>query len=141
MTFKPHCQMSKGMVDPAPLVDVVFLLLLFFLLSSPFVMQSGFGVDLTQSSQYTISTFQALVVTVTRDNLLFYNNQPITLAALEPALRDALQAGRARELVIKADRQVSHGAVTQVMGAALRAGITIVNIAARAETAGAGAPN
>ena len=27
MTFKTHCQMSKGMVDPAPLVDVVFLLL------------------------------------------------------------------------------------------------------------------
>ena len=46
MTFRTHCQMSKGMVDPAPLVNVVFLLLLFFVLNSSLVMQSGFGVSL-----------------------------------------------------------------------------------------------
>ena len=55
MTFKTHCQMSKGLVDPAPLVDVVFLLLLFFILSSPFVMQSGFGVIMPSTSVPTRS--------------------------------------------------------------------------------------
>jgi len=141
MTFKMHCQMSKGLIDPAPLVDVVFLLLLFFILSSPFVMQSGFGVSLPSSNVPTVTTFQSLVVTVTRDNLLFFNNQPTTIEALEKSLRTAVQQGRGRELIIKADRQVSHGTVTQIMGVALKAGITAVNIAARVESPLANAPN
>jgi biopolymer transport protein ExbD len=141
MTFKTHCQMSKGMVDPAPLVDVVFLLLLFFILSSPFVMQAGFGVDLQQSNQSPITTFQYLVLTVTRDNLMFFNDQPVPLEKLEQALREAIQKGRGRELIIKADKQVSHGTVTQIMGIALKAGITMVNMAARADSSNAGTPN
>jgi biopolymer transport protein ExbD len=141
MTFKMHCQMSKGLVDPAPLVDVVFLLLLFFILSSPFVMQSGFGVVMPSTSAPTVTTFQSLVVTVTRDNLLFFNNQPTTLEKLEQSLREAVQQGRGRELIIKADRQVSLETVTKIWTAGLRAGITMVNVAARAEAPAPGAAN
>jgi biopolymer transport protein ExbD len=133
MTFKTHCQMSKGFVDPAPLVDVVFLLLLFFILSSPFVMQSGFGVILASSNVTTRSSFQALVVTVTRDNLLFFKDQPTTIENLEHSLREAVQQGRSRELIIKADRQVAFGTIVQIRGVAIKAGITTVNEAARAE--------
>ena len=139
MTFKTHCQMSKGLVDPAPLVNVVLLLLLFFVLNSPFVMQSGFGVSLPSSNTSTIRTFQSLVVTVTRDNLFFFNNQPTTIEKLEQSLREAVQQGRGRELIIKADRQVAHGTVTQIMSVALKAGITMVNIAARSDASVAGA--
>ena len=141
MTFKTHCQMSKGLVDPAPLVDVVFLLLLFFILSSPFVMQSGFGVDLSASSVMTRSSFQSLVVTVTRDNLLFFNNQPTTIEKFEQLLREAIQQGRGRELIIKADRQVAFGTVVQIRSVALKAGITSVNEAARAEVSLPGPSN
>jgi len=122
MTFKTHCQISKGLVDPAPLVDVVFLLLLFFILSSPFVMQSGFGVIMPTTPVPTRSSFPSLVLTVTRDNLLFFNNQPVTL-----------------ELIIKADRAVSFGTIVQIRSIAIKAGITSVNEAARAEASLPGA--
>jgi biopolymer transport protein ExbD len=142
MTFKTHCQISKGLVDPAPLVNIVFLLLLFFVLNSSFVMQSGFGVSLPSAGGAPlIANFQSLVVTVARDDLLFFNNQPVPLEKLEQALRDAIQQGRGRELIIKADKQVSHGTVTDIMSAALRAGIPMVNIAARPELPPAGASN
>ena len=141
MTFKTHCQMSKGLVDPAPLVDVIFLLLLFFILSSPFVMQSGFGVVMPSSSRTTVTTFQPLVLTVTRDNLFFFNNQPTTPEKLEQSLRDAVQQGRSHELIIKVDRQVSLETVTKIWTIALRAGITMVNVAARTEAPAVGAPN
>ena len=134
MTFKTHCQMSKGLVDPAPLVDVVFLLLLFFILSSPFVMQSGFGVSLPPSDTPTITSFQPLVVTVTRDNLLFFNNQPTTIEQFEKALREAVQKDRNRRLVIKADGLVSFGTIVQIRTVAIKAGITLVNEAARTGT-------
>lgn len=142
MTFKTHCQMSKGMVDPAPLVNVVFLLLLFFVLNSSLVMQTGFGVSLPASGNTPMTDdFQTLVVTVARDDLLFFNDQPITVDKLEQALREAVQRTRAHDLVIKADKQVSIGTEAEIMSAANRAGITTVNLAARPEGPAASAAN
>jgi len=134
MTFKTNCQMSKGLVDAAPLINVVFLLLLFFLLNSSFVMQSGFPVSLpTAGSTPLRADFQTLVVTVARDELLFFNDQPVALDKLERTLREAEQQTRAKVLIIKADKQVSIGIVDEIRSAATRAGITTINEAARPE--------
>jgi biopolymer transport protein ExbD len=142
MTFKTHCQISKGLIDAAPLVNVVFLLLLFFILNSQFVMQSGFPVVLPSSGEVPVrNSFQSLVVTVARDDLLFFNEQPLPIDKLEQALREAVQQGRGRELIIKADRQVSNGTVVEIMSAANRAGITMVNMAARPGAPAMGASN
>ncbi|HVM63199.1 MAG TPA: biopolymer transporter ExbD [Verrucomicrobiae bacterium] len=132
MTFKTNCHMSKGLVDPAPLVNVVFLLLLFFMLNSQMVMQSGVPVVLPGVGPTpVVSSFQTLVVTVASDDLLFFKDQPIAMDKLEQALRDEVQRTRAHELVIKADKQVSLGAWADIASAANRAGITTVNMAAR----------
>lgn len=131
MRFQTHNQIVKGLVDPAPLVDVIFLLLLFFLLSSPFVMQSGFGVILPPADVPTASSFQTLVVTVTRDNLLFFNTLPTDLTKLQKDLEAAAKRGRNVELVIKADRQVSHGTLVNIMNVAVKSGISVINIATR----------
>ena len=141
MTFRTHCQISKGLVDAAPLVNVVFLLLLFFVLNSSFVMVPGVPVDLSPSAMGLTSMFPSLVVTAARDNLLFFNDQPVTMDKLEQTLRDAVQQGHGHELIIKTDQQVSHGTEMQIMEAATRAGITTVNMAARPESSAAGAPN
>jgi len=132
MTFKTHCQMSKGMVDPAPLVNVVFLLLLFFVLNSQLVMQSGFPVDLSAAGGASlIHSFQTLVVTVARDDLVFFNDQPVPIEKLEQTLREAVQRTRVHELIIRTDKQVSYGKVAEIQSAAFRAGIVTVNQAAR----------
>jgi biopolymer transport protein ExbD len=122
-------------------VNVVFLLLLFFVLNSSFVMVPGVKVDLSKSTMELTSTFPTLVVTVARDDLLFFNDQPVTMDKLEQTLRDAVQQGRGHELIIKYDQQVSHGTEMQVMGAATRAGITTSIIAVRPEASAAGTPN
>jgi len=141
MTFRTHCQISKGLVDAAPLVNVVFLLLLFFVLNSSFVMVPGVKVSLSPSDMGLTSMFPSLVVTAARDDLLFFNDQPITMDKLEQTLRDAVQQGHGHELIIKTDQQVSHGTEMQIMGAATRAGITTVNMAARPEASATGAQN
>jgi biopolymer transport protein ExbD len=120
---------------------IVFLLLIFLVLSSPLVLQPGIGlVDLPASSSPAAASFQGLVVTVTRDNLLFFNNQPTSLDALRKALQTAAQQSHNQELIIKADRQVPHGTVIQIMSIALEAGVSAVNLATRPELAGRPAP-
>jgi len=141
MTFRTHCQISKGLVDAAPLVNVVFLLLLFFVLNSSFVMVPGVQVSLPGSDMPLPATFQSLVVTVARDDLIFFHDQPISIDKLEQALRDGAQQVQSHVLIINAGEQVSHGTVIKIMGAANRAGITTINMAARPEVPAAGTPN
>ena len=134
MTFPTHCKPAKGPLDAVPLVNVVFLLLIFLVMSSPLVLQPGIGVlELQPSNTTTAASFQGLVVTVTRENLMFCNNQVTTLTNLRQSLRAAAQKFPRQELIIKADRQVSHGTVIQIMSLALDAGITAVNLATRPE--------
>jgi len=134
MRFQTHLAFAKGPIDPAPMVDIVFLLLIFLVLSSPLVLQPGIGmVDLPSSPVRGVESFQEMVVTITPANLLFFNNQPITLEKLQQALAAAAKESRSRELIIKADRRVPHGMVTKVIGLAFESGITGVNVATRPE--------
>lgn len=133
MTFKTYSEIARGRIEAAPMVDVVFLLLIFFILSSTFVLQPGIKVDLQPSPARALSPFQGLVVTVTREELLFFNEQRTTLEALQKSLHAAAQRGRNQELIIKADKQVPHGTVVQLMSMAIEAGIPSINIATRPE--------
>ena len=83
----------------------------------------------------------SLVVTAARDDLLFFNDQPVTMDKLEQTLRDAVQQGHGHELIIKTDQQVSHGIEMQIMEKATRAGITTSIIAVRPEASSAGPSN
>ena len=142
MTFKTRCQISKGLIDAAPLVNVVFLLLLFFILNSQFVMQTGVSVILPSSGEYpVVSSFQSLVVTVTGDDLLFFRDQLVPMDKLEQTLREAVQQGLGHELIIRAGSKVSIGTEVEIMSAANRAGITTVNMAARPGGPAVGASN
>jgi biopolymer transport protein ExbD len=132
MTFKSQCQIAKGHIDPAPLVDIVFLLLIFLVLSSPFVLQPGIGlVELESIPQPPVGSLQELVVTVNRDDQVFFQSKLIRLTDLPQELHAALKTSRNRELIIKADKQVSHGTVQRIISMAMEAGITAINLAAR----------
>jgi biopolymer transport protein ExbD len=140
MTFKTKCRIAEGRVDPAPMVDVVFLLLIFIVLSSPFVLQTGQKVELPADARPTDFSFQTLVVTVSRDNLLFFNGQPTTFDALRESLARAAQQERNAELIVKADRQVTHEITTKIFSIAREAGIKDVNLATRPEMPGGSLP-
>ena len=133
MTFRTHCKIVEGSIDPAPMVSVVFLLLIFLVLSSPFVTQPGFRVDLPKSNQAPDRSYQSLLVTVSRDNLMFFNNQSVSLRDFPQALKKAASETRNSELIISADRQVPHDTVVKIMSMAFEAGISAVNLATRPE--------
>lgn len=131
MKFHTHLELAKGPLEAAPLASVLFLLLIFVVLSSSFVLQPGVKVDLPVSAVRSPGAFRGMVVTVTRENLLFFNEERINLAGLPKALQDAVQRQRVQELIIKADRQVPHGTVVEIMNMAFAAGIPSIHIATR----------
>src|SRR2546421_11140765 len=116
-------QVSFGLLYVFPLLDVVFLLILFFLLSSNFVLQPGISVSVP-FSHFTLGpqpNQEIISITGGPSPAIYLRDQKVTLAQLGPALDATKREGRS--IVIKADRLASYDLVISVTNAAPEPGI------------------
>jgi biopolymer transport protein ExbD len=117
----------KGQLDMAPLIDVVFLLLIFFMLTSNFVVQSGIKVHLPKAISSEVIRSENLVVTLTGQDLLFLNEQPITVNVLTEKIREAAQ--EKKTLMLRADTNASLGRIVEIWDLCRELGVPQINIA------------
>lgn len=120
-------EVVKGQLDIAPLIDVVFLLLIFFMLTSNFVIQPGIKVSLPRAITSEVMSGENFVVTVTGQDLLFLNDKPITINELVAELKEA--ASENKSLLLKADTGSSLGRVVEIWDLCRELGIAQINIA------------
>lgn len=122
-----HTSSRRGM-DLAPLIDVVFLLLIFFLLTAVFVKPS-IPLDLPKSETAKVIDKPEVSVTIKKDGSIMLNDDDILLpelyAALSKIYRDLL---RARDISLMADKEVPFGRVIEVMDIAKRAGVENISV-------------
>ncbi|MCJ7646401.1 biopolymer transporter ExbD [bacterium] len=116
-------------LDATPMADTVFLLLIFFMLSTSFVVQPGIQVKLPKAVTSEIQLKKDLILTITAENILFLNEEPVTLDKLGEALEAAFAQRKDRILIIKADQEVRHGMVVQAMDIAKLSGADRLAIA------------
>lgn len=117
-------------VDVTPMIDIVFQLVLFFMVSTTFVTSPGIQVDLPRSSAQTVlSDDKDIQVWVTADGAVYVNEQPVTVAELRRTFLDAARSNPNTMVVIKADGGVSHSRVVAVMDQAQAQGLTRLAIA------------
>ena len=112
-----------------PLLDVVFLLLLFLLLSPNFILQPGIAVSMP-FSRFTLGpqiNQQIISITGGAAPAIYFRDQKITLEQLGPLLDAAKAEGCS--IIIKADRLTPYELVIEVANAALEHGITSVALA------------
>src|ERR1051325_3469150 len=103
--LKRRTQIEKKPIDIAPLMSGVFLLFIFFILTSNFVAQPGMKVNLPRAITSEIVNSENFVVTLTGQDLIFLNDQPITINELVVKLKEA--AGENKSLLLKADSNAS----------------------------------
>ncbi len=113
--------------DLTPLIDCVFNLLLFFMLTSSFILMPGIRINLPKALTSEAIPEKGVVVTVTEENLIYLNERAVTLADLASRLEQA--AAKHQSLLIRADRRASLGKVVEVWDLCRDIGITQVNIA------------
>ncbi len=111
---------SKNKIDPsfsmASMTDLIFLLLVFFMLTSSFVTPSGLPVNLPTSKASTIEV-QKISVTVTKDLRYYVNDKKITKATLEGELKSRL-SGAGGSVVLHIDKDVPSEHLVYVAGIA-----------------------
>ena len=130
MKFKQNLQLETCVIDMVPLVNCVFLLLLFFLLTSNFVSQPGIKINLPKAVTSEVVQENTIVITITSDNRFYLNEMPVTLLELKSKLE---KASIAEPVLIKADRDVTLSKVVNIWDFCRALGIKQVNIATNQE--------
>ncbi|MCA9398734.1 MAG: biopolymer transporter ExbD [Candidatus Omnitrophica bacterium] len=132
MKFKRHTKLEYGLkqIDIAPLIDVIFQLLIFFMLSSSFTFQQGINVKLPKAITSDVVKEENYIVTITSENVLYLNDKVLTLKELKEALE---KTNRQFPLLIKADRRASMGRIVDVWDLCRNLGIERINIATNQE--------
>lgn len=126
MKLHTSARLLDGPFSLAPLVDVVLLLLIFFLLGSTFVMQPGVQIDLPDGLTGLGSPHGRRVLTVTAAGEIYFDDQLMDLAALSGSLEAFARKGVDQTVVIKADVRVPHGTVMEVLRRVLSSGLDAV---------------
>ena len=102
-------------INILPMIDVIFSILAFFIISSLFLTRSqGLPVDLP-SAQTARLEQSVLNITIEPDGKMFLDRQPIELENLKDALIEKIQPDSDSLVIINADEKVEHGAVVKVM--------------------------
>ncbi|MGH8243879.1 MAG: ExbD/TolR family protein [Steroidobacteraceae bacterium] len=115
------------------LVDVVLLLVIFFMLSTTFVQDSRLKVELPEAGSATVErTAQPIVITISAQGSYRVNDRALVnneRATLSAALRQVAGDSRADAVTIRADARATHQSVVTAMDVAAKQGFTQVNIA------------
>lgn len=118
----------------APLIDVVFLLLIFFMLTSHFDVGSGVVIRLPKVSQKAYDREDnKIILVIDKKGQTYLEGEIVNLKKLNLRLKSLAEKGHPVNLVLEADKEVQHGKVIQIMDLAKRAGVSSIIIAARWE--------
>jgi len=118
----------------APLIDVVFLLLIFFMLTSHFQVASGIPIRLPKVTQKAHDeTGHKVVLVIDREGSAYLKGEKTGLKDLSLTLKSLVEREDLVHLLLEADKDVKHGMVVQVMDVAKTAGVSSIIIAAQWE--------
>lgn len=128
-------------MDLTPMVDVVFQLLLFFMLTASYTLQGTLPVPSpdrpAEGARQALPTLEELsddhiVVEIRADNSFWVDNVAVSAEALEEAIRAARRASGRHDLIVSADPDAYHDSLVQVLDAAAQAGMQHIQMAAPA---------
>lgn len=134
MNFNLPRKKQKDMgIDMGPLMDIVFILLIFFVVTSSFTRETGVDVTKPQAQSASLLEKENLLIAITREGTIHINERQVDLASLQDILKQSLAKTPDREAVIIADKGSETGVLVQVIDACNLSGVKKVSIAAQAE--------
>ena len=112
----------KARIDMLPLIDIVFLLLIYFLLTTNFMVDEGIKIKLPHARATSPQTEKEITITVDEKGRAFFENREVPLNELFGVIQDRLQGREDGLVVIRADRGVVLNKAVRVMDVAKAAG-------------------
>nr|VVV06750.1 Biopolymer transport protein ExbD [Aliivibrio wodanis] len=133
MKIKPFMSTEESpQVDLTPLIDVVFILLIFFILSASFQKESSVEVDRPSASSSTVKeASKTLTVSVDRNHQIWFKGSVVNLTQLQFQMKSVVSKKEKINTIINADKSVDTGTLVQIIDAIRLSGISNVAIATK----------
>lgn len=116
-------------INMTPVIDIVFQLLTFFMLTSTFIKSSAINVDLPVSKTSDAQPVREVTVVLYRDGRITVNNQPIQKANLRNLIVQYAKEDSELVVTVQGDKRVDYGLLIEVMDAIRQAGVKRLSLA------------
>ncbi|MDM7859826.1 biopolymer transporter ExbD [Alteromonas sp. ASW11-36] len=125
-----QAQDQEASVDITPMLDVVFIMLIFFIVTATFVKLSGIEVDAPQASTSVVQEKANILIAIDANNKVWINRREVDVRALRPNIERLHAENPKGIVVIQADRMSRNEVLVQVMDASRKAGVYDIALAA-----------
>ena len=116
-------RITKSIINLTPMVDMLFIIVLFFLVTSSFIEQPNIKLELPSTKYASTSKLEERVLMISQDGKFFFQNEPVERKDLITVLKNAFLKQDDKTLVLRADKNVPYGVVIDIMDAAKGAGL------------------
>lgn len=121
-------------INLTPLIDIVFILLIFFLITSTFVTNEGIEIDTPSASDADdLETADSITVAITKEGQFIHDRGTFGKDELLERLREYKKTRPGATVIIQGDREAAHGRVTELMNIAIQAGYDNLAVATEPE--------
>jgi len=122
-------EQRKARIEMLPLIDVVFLLLVFFIYAMlSMVVHRGLRVELPSAATAQVDRYEYVSITITQDNALFVGEEPVELSALVDAVKQRMEGAWELPVFINGDRRSDLGMAVKILDLLKASGIREVSI-------------
>ncbi len=130
MSFQRKQSNDEPRIDMTPMVDVVFLLLIFFMISTTFVESPGISIKLPEASSQTVDREpKEIKIYLSSAGDIFYQDKKISIDEFRELLAEHQSAADQTTILLLADQESRHGKVVTLMDLARDAGFVKLAIA------------
>lgn len=130
MSFIRKRSRRESIIDISPMMDMVFILLIFFIVTSTFTRETGIDVTKPKASSARELAKESILIGVTRQGTVHINESQVTLSSLQTILKQMMAESPDRPVIIVSDRDAPTGTIVDVLDECNLAKVRKVSISA-----------
>lgn len=136
MKFIRSKSSEQNQIDVSPLIDMVFILLIFFMVSTTFVKDMQVELNRPGASSATPSNSKSIRVFIDRNEKIFVDGQQVRPWVLQGKVRDRVKSSKSSSVLVVTDKKVSADRLVEVVDQCRLAGVKDIGVATEAEVGG-----
>lgn len=136
MRIRAKKSQIRSNVDMTPMLDVVFQLIIFFLVSTTFSVLPGIKMNLPSSTTSEGTSFQGITISAQEDGSMFFNDKQVDYSSLKNELI-LFDTGKTKKeefpVSLEADEDVTNGTIVHIFDVIRESGYTVINLRTTSE--------
>lgn len=118
-------------IDISPLIDCIFILLIFFIVTTTFVEETGIEVDKPQAASASDLEKQSVMIAVTAEGQVVYGGKEIGMSGVQSTVRRFVEKDESTPVIVQVDEKTPSGLFVRVIDEAKLGGAAKVSVATR----------